>query len=101
MVDVMKELDVPDFFEHSPRFMGTFRTLRNIMTEMESHSKGPSSRPSTSGSGGSDASKPEDNVRELCSTVIGEFLQALGQPLQRLPWVPDKFMFDTGSFPLP
>ena len=75
----MKQRNVPDFLEGAPRFVATFRSLRKIMTEMESRSgNNPPSRPSTSDSGGSGASKDEDNVRELCGAFIDECLNALG-----------------------
>jgi hypothetical protein len=92
MADIMKLRHVPDFTDGARWFAGTFRALRQVMIEMESHS---SSRPNTSDSGGSAASKHEDNVRLLGLILLTEFLQATGNSLQCIRWDPDNLMFDT------
>ena len=91
MTDIMNLRHVPDFTDGARWFAGTFGALRQVMTEMETHS---SSRPNTSDSGGSAASKHEDNVRILGLILIREFLQASGNSLQYIPWDRDNLMFE-------
>jgi hypothetical protein len=98
MQDVMKQRQVPNFLDAAPWFVGTFSALREVMTEMESHTiNSPSSRPSTSESGGSLASKHETNVQELCKLLIRESLTAMGNSLQYISWDPNNLMFDARS----
>lgn len=95
MQDVMKQRQVPNFLEGAPSFVGTFGALREVMTEMESHTiNNPSSRPNSSDSGGSLASKHETNVQELCKLLIRESLIAVGNSLQYISWDPNNLMFD-------
>jgi hypothetical protein len=77
MSEVMKLRHIPNFTDDARWFVGTFRALREVMTEMESH---PSSRPNTSDSGGSAASKHEDNIRLLCLVL----LQRLSSSIRKL-----------------
>ena len=91
MSEVMKLRHIPNFTDGARWFVGTFRALREVMTEMESHI---SSRPNTSDSGGSAASKHEDNIRLLCLVLLQDFLQATGNALQYIPWDRDNFVFD-------
>jgi hypothetical protein len=88
MREVMKQRHVPHFSQGAPLFVGTFGALHEVMKEMEYPSAyDPSSRPSTSSSvsGGSKASKSEDNVRELCKLLIRDSLRAVGE-LEYISW---------------
>jgi hypothetical protein len=97
MAEIMKLRHVPDFLDGAPWFVGTFEALRQVMTEMESHD---TSRPNTSDSGGSAASKHETNVRLLGLTSLREFLRASGNSLQYIPWDRDNLKFDTRLYSL-
>jgi hypothetical protein len=94
MSDVVRSRHTADFAKDAPHFAATFRTLLQVMSDSESNSK-PPSRPGTSGSGGSKASKDEANVRSLCSNFIMECLAALGESLQCIQWDPQNLKFYT------
>jgi hypothetical protein len=99
MREVMKQRHVPQFSQGAPLFVGTFGALHEVMKEMESPSiNDPSSRPSTSStvSGGSKASKSEDNIRELCKLLIRDSLRAAGE-LEYIPWDRDNLMLSVRS----
>lgn len=89
----MKQRQVPDFSDGASRFTGTFEALRKVMTEIESHSN-PSSRPGTSDSGDSSASKHENNTLVLCQNMSSDFLRASPKSLQYISWDPENLMFD-------
>jgi len=71
---------------------GTFRALRRLSSDnrIESHS---SSRPNTFESGGSAASKHEDNVRLFGLILLTEFQQASRNSFQCIPKYSDNLMF--------
>ena len=101
MRQVMKQRHVPHFSQGAPLFVGTFGALHEVMKEMEYPSTyDPSSRPSTSSSvsGGSKASKSEDNVRELCKLLIRDSLRAVGE-LEYIPWDRDNLMLSVRCLP--
>src|SRR5438046_1075649 len=95
MADVMKQRHIPDFLDGAPWFVGTLEALRKVMTEMESHtSNSPSSRPNTSGSGGSASSKHENNILVLGQNLLSDVLGAAGNSLRNISWDRDNLMFD-------
>ena len=97
MRDVLRSRHVPDFTEHARWFFGTFTALRNIMKERESSQA--AERPGTAGSGGSNESKNEDDVKALCKAVLADSFNALGESLQVLSWSED-LKFDITSLSL-
>lgn len=95
MRNVLKSRHVPDFTEHARWFFGTFTALRDIMKERESFQ--PAERPGTAGSGGSNESKNEDNVKALGRSVLTDTFNALGESLQILSKSED-LKFDVTSY---